>query len=224
MGTWSRLLTAFKAGQDGHETARGERLRDAFETDVDAFLNLTTKLRRSDLHLIGTVVQLYSYADFNARRIVAALDYAAAESPREPSRLGDGKVFPTLGALASQHLPDGKWRDGILVAQRTFEMHRDHRHDFAHWATRRIKGADALVIFTMNANAAEKRSGVPLPAQEARYGIVTLPGLRTEVRKLAGHTNYLAAAAAHIDTHIAELRDRIKERRGQAGAGQGGQE
>lgn len=211
MSAWSKLLAAVRRPRDA-ELARMERLRDAFEADTDVFLNLTIKLRRADLHLIGKVVQLYSYADFNARRIVSALEHASTGDPRAVSGLQDWEVLRDLKALARQHLPDGNLRDGILKAHGTLLMHRDHRHDFAHWATRRVKGADALVMFTMNAKSAEKRAGTPLGAQQSRFGILPLAGFRAEVRKLEGHANFLAAAAAHIDMHLVELRERIAER------------
>ena len=66
MSIWTKLLAALRTPRYADaELAHMERLRDAFEADTDAFLNLTTKLRRADLHLIGEVVQLYSYADLN---------------------------------------------------------------------------------------------------------------------------------------------------------------
>lgn len=212
MSTWSKLLAAVRRPRDADaELARMGRLRDAFEADTDVFLNLTIKLRRADLHLIGEVVQLYSYADFNARRIVSALEHASTGDPKTVSRLQDWEVLRDLKALARQHLPDGNLRDGILKVHGTLLMHRGHRYDFAHWATRRVKGADALVMFTMNAKSAEKRAGTPLEAQQSRFGILPLAGFRAEVRKLEGHAIFMAAAAAHIDMHLVELRERIAE-------------
>jgi hypothetical protein len=214
MSIWTKLLAALGTPKDADaKLAHMERLLDAFEADTDAFLNLTTKLRRGDLHLIGEVVQLYSYADFNARRIASALEHASTGAPMAVSRLQDWEVLRDMEALAREHLPDGNLRDGILKAHGTLLMHRDHRHDFAHWATRRVKGADALVMFSMNAKSAQKRAGTALGAQQSRFGILPLAGFRGEVRKLKGHSNFLAAAASHIDTHIVELREWIAKHR-----------
>lgn len=222
MSVWSSLLAVVRGGQDTDDgIPRGERLQEAFEIDADAFLNLTAKLKRSDLELIGRVVQLYSHCDLNARRIIAAIEHASTGQPREPSRHQDGKVIPALNQLAQEYLPEGPLKHGILRTSAILLMHRDHRHRLAHWATLRIRGVDALVMFTMNANAAEKSTQVPLGAQQSRFGIISLPGFRDEIRKLEEYGAWLARAAAHIDTHLVELSEKIADRHVGEQTGQG---
>ena len=135
------------------------KIKTSFESDPTALINQTQNLNQADVAMIGTVIQLYCYADFNARRIVDVLRHAATGKPRSVSRLQDAQVFPTLEGLVREHLWDGQLKDGLLHAASTVEMHRLHRHNFAHWIARRVKGADALVMFSMNAREAERRDG-----------------------------------------------------------------
>src|SRR5206468_3641392 len=128
-------------------------------------------------------------------------------------RLQDAQVFPMLEQIARNYLSEGDLKQGLLKASATVEMHRIHRHNFAHWIARRVKGTDALVIFTMNAKEAERRDGIPPEPGEAKYGIVPLAGFEEEVRKLQGHTEYLAQIAAAIERNIDGLRDEIAKGR-----------
>jgi len=190
------------------------KLQDAFDSTPQAFINLTQNLNSHDVAMIGTVIQVYCYADFNARRIIDVLKHTAMGAPRSASRLQDAQVFPMLEHIVREHLWDGDLKDGLLKAAATVEMHRVHRHNFAHWSARRVKGANALVMFTMNAREAERRDGVAPEPTEAKYGILSLDGFDEEVRKLQEHTNYLARQAAHLEQHVEELKAEFTRRRG----------
>jgi len=192
------LLTAIKA---------------AFDGDPQAFINQTDNLNSDDVLMIGTVVQIYCYADFNGRRIVDVLRHAALGEPRSASRLQDAQVFPALEKLVRDHLWDGDLKDGLLKAGVTIELHRVHRHNFAHWMARRVKGANAIVMFSMNSKEAERRDGSVLDPYEAKYGILPLEGFDAEVEKLKGHANYLARTAAELEREVDALRGEIAARR-----------
>lgn len=187
-------------------------IKAAFEGDPQAFINQTDNLNRDDVLMIGTVVQLYCYADFNGRRIVDVLRHAALGEPRSASRLQDAQVFTALEKLVRDHLWDGNLKDGLLRASATIEMHRVHRHNFAHWTARRVKGSRAIVFFSMNSKEAERRDGTALDPHEAKYGILPLEGFADEVEKLKGHTNYLARTAAELEREVDVLRAEITAR------------
>lgn len=197
---------------------RGELLaaiKTAFEGDPEAFVRQTDNLNENDVLMIGTVIQLYCYADFNGRRIVDVLRHAATGEPRTASRLQDAQVFPMLDRLVQEHLWEGDLKEGLLKASATVEMHRVHRHSFAHWIARRVKGANAIAVFSMNSKEAERRDGVALDPKEAKFGILPVDGFDKEVEKLKGHTNYLARKAAELERQTDALRDEIALRRAQ---------
>jgi hypothetical protein len=188
-------------------------IKAAFDGDPQAFINQTDNLNRDDVLMIGTVVQIYCYADFNGRRLVDVLRHAALGESRSASRLQDAQVFPALEKLVRDHLGDGDLKDGLLNASAMVELHRVHRHNFAHWMARRAKGADAIVMFSMNSKEAERRDGAALDPHEAKYGILPLEGFAAEVEKLKGHANYLARTAAKLEREVDALRDDIAARR-----------
>ncbi|WP_176026417.1 hypothetical protein [Brucella intermedia] len=182
-------------------------LKEAIDGDEKSLITKTSDLHSSDVLMIGTVIQLYCYADFSGRRIVDVLRHTALGKPRTASRLQDSQVFPMLIDLVNNHLSDEKLKQGLLIASEIVEMHRTHRHNFAHWICRRVKGENALIMFTMNSKEAHRRDGVDLDPQTAKYGILHLEGFDTEVEKLKEHTNYLARTSAWLDQNVDRLRD-----------------
>ena len=161
-----------------------------------------------DFALIGKLIQTYCFADVNARRIIDSLRHASiGPEARNASRLPDGQVFPYLGKAVDETLPEGSLRDGLLRAAGTVDMHRIHRHNFAHWAVRRIAKYDMFIMFSKNAREAERRDGEPPEGNELKYGLVPLPELRAELSKLVGHSEYLARQAARMENEFDQLRE-----------------
>ena len=113
-------------------------IKKRFDADPDGFLAATTDLCEVDFALMGKLIQLYCYADLNARRIIDSLRHAMfGPEARCASRLQDAQVFPKLREVVSE-LWDSNLKEGVLKAVDTVEMHRIHRHNFAHWAARRV--------------------------------------------------------------------------------------
>lgn len=184
-------------------------IKTRFDADPDAFLASTIDLRDADFALMGKVIQLYCYADLNARRIIDALRHAAqGPRARNASRLQDAQVFPKLREIAAE-LWESNLKEGILKAADTVEMHRIHRHNFAHWAARRVGSEEALVLFTKNAREAERRDGDPPEPDQLKYAMVSLNGFAEEVTKLEGHAQYLAESASHVERYLTEFSDRF---------------
>jgi hypothetical protein len=182
-------------------------IKRRFEDDPEGFLRSTRGLREADFAFMGKVIQLYSYADLNARRLIDALRHAATgPDARNASRLTDAQVLPKLRDIAEE-LWDSNLKVGLLKAVHTLEMHRIHRHNFAHWAARRVGAEDALVLFTKNAREAERRDGEAQQPDQLKYGILALASFPEEIRKLEGHGEYLAQAAAHVEQHLNHFRE-----------------
>jgi hypothetical protein len=175
--------------------------------DSTGFMALTHDLREEDFKFIGQMIQTYCYADLNARRVIDSLRGAAGEV-QNGSRLNDRDVLLHLRKVA-EILPPSNLKEGLLRAAETVEMHREHRHHFAHWAVRRLKDQDVFVIFTKNAAEAEKRDGVELSVDELKYGLVPLEPLREEFAKLVGHAKYLAESAVYVEENIDKFREQF---------------
>jgi hypothetical protein len=92
-------------------------------------------------------------------------------------------------------------------------LHHMHRHNFAHWAARRVRHRDILILWTYNAREAEKRDQKPIGPGELKFGLVPRIALIEQFAILEGHSKYLAEAAAHLHTHLGELERDFAARR-----------
>jgi hypothetical protein len=173
--------------------------------DSAGFMALTDELREEDFTFVGKLIQTYCYADLNARRIIDGISGAAGKV-QNGSILNDTDVLLHLRKVA-ETLPPSNVREGILRAVELVEMHREQRHNFAHWAVRRIKDHDVFVIFTKNAHEAKKRDGVELPQGEFKFGLAPVRLLKEELEKLVGHSKYLAESAIYVEKNISSLRE-----------------
>jgi hypothetical protein len=102
---------------------------------------------RDDVVLIGKIVMIYSYVDFDLRRMIEVLDHAKALPPA------------WLGKIAKMHLSD---IEAILetapdiapnnaLALRRIKEFRKLRNLLAHFEVKRFPTEDALVFVTKDA-------------------------------------------------------------------------
>lgn len=188
-------------------------IKAAIDADPESYIQQTEPLRESDFTLMGKILQCYCYADLNARRIIDVIRLAESGPEKQNAgRLADAQVFSTLRDAAAL-LPPAEHRDGILRAVDTISMHVVHRHTFAHWAARRVKGHNVLVLWTYNAREAEKRDGELIGAGELKYALSPLAPMVEELRKIEGHSEYLAHAAARLHSEVGDLRNYFAERK-----------
>lgn len=167
--------------------------------DPDMYLNQTSGLLDADFELMGRFVQTYCFADLNARRMIDAVKHASKGSEkRNAGRLQDKQVFEELEKAIAM-LPAGTLRDGLMRGATTIGMHYGLRHIFAHWGGRRVKGQDALILFTKNTREAEKKSGLTGAPDELTWVVIPLAALRSEMIKLESHSQFLAASAARFE-------------------------
>jgi hypothetical protein len=135
----------------------------------------------------------------NARRIIDTLRHAAiGPQGQNAGVIQDAQVYEKL-IEAAKLLPETTdMRRDLIKAATTLQMHQMHRHHFAHWATRRIRGHDALFMMTYKAQEMEKRLGKRSEPYETIYALLSLPPLRAEMDKLKGHSEWLGKEAARV--------------------------
>lgn len=178
------------------------------DADPDLYLTKTDPLTPDDMLLTGRVVQIFNYADLNARRIIDAINHAAfGPAKQNGGILQDAQVYEKLISAAELLPEDTNLRNGLIKAASTLQMHHVIRHHFAHWAMRRIPGYDALFMMTYNSQEGERRNGKRTAPYEITYGVLPLASARAEVEKLEGHSKWLAGEAARLHTEF----DRLKK-------------
>lgn len=186
-------------------------LKAQLEADPNEFLRTTQDLRDADLLLIGKLIQLYCFADLNARRIIDSLRSAADDpSAGNASKLVDADVFPHLHKAADL-LWNSNMKDGLHKAAYSIEINRSHRHLFAHWSARRVRNHNVLILFSKNATEARRRDGISQEPDELKFGMVPLDAFATELPILEAHTMYLAECASDLERDADAYRKRFSE-------------
>lgn len=181
------------------------RLDAAFDANPDGFIEASLEPTADDLAFIGHFIQLYCFADYCARRIIDAIREAAiGPQARNASKLMEKEVFPSL-EKAARRLWDGNLKTNLLQAEGTIDMHRQHRHTFAHWAARRVPGEDVLILLSKDAREGKRRDGYERDSYQSSYGLLALPPFRAEVEKLNTHTHNLSVYAYELETRIDEV-------------------
>ncbi|RWP29079.1 hypothetical protein [Mesorhizobium sp.] len=189
-----------------------QRLEDLqrFASDLTSdpnWLKKTELPRDSDFAFIGKFVQVYCSADLNARATINAMRFInKAEIADFAGSLNDTDVILHLNICASEWIGAPHIAEGVRKAASTLEMHRIHRHGFAHWVVRKVPGRNALVILTKNAKEAIRRDNSAQDREEAKFGIVQLSPLRHELDKLMGHSDYLGQLADYLEANRGLLR------------------
>lgn len=203
------IKEAFKGlPADPYSAERSEL--DLLKLEIDLspedYLDKTEPLRDSDLTLMGKIIQSYCFADLNARRIIDIIRLAeGGPGKQNGGRIADSQVFEKLLEVAKL-LEPAQVKDGIIKAVNTIAMHVNQRHTFAHWAARRLIGRDVLILLTYNAREAEKRDGKKNGPGEMKYALAPLGPIVAELTKIERHGEYLAHAAAYLNSQAENLR------------------
>nr|WP_294849339.1 hypothetical protein [uncultured Sphingomonas sp.] len=178
--------------------------RDKLQT-IDDFWSQTTVLKTEDFVLIGRYIQIYAYSTLNARKILALVQpISRPKRPVTANKIPDGDTFSILRDEARQ-FPECDLRRALVAACDILLMHRDIRHNFAHWAVRRAKKIDAYVILGANEKEVQRHSGLSLNPEHVAFGLLSIEHVKDEARKLAEHGSTLADIAAKIDAMRKDL-------------------
>jgi hypothetical protein len=150
---------------------------------------------RDDVVLIGKIVMLYSYIDFNLRRMIEILDHA--------------KALPAawLGKTAKMHLSDIETvleaapdilPNNALALQRIKEF-RKLRNLLAHFAIKRFPTEDALVFVTKDAADYRNVLGAPPNPGVLMTAVAELGQIRDVCRILEEIQHWLSAATNDLE-------------------------
>lgn len=170
-------------------------LEAKLDRDLDAIITGSKRPSRKDFELIGTFIQVYSFAEFSARQIIELIDiYGPPGKLDRATRLAAHDVFPKLAEAADRltQMGDGNLKETLVRAAATIDMHRIMRHTLAHWAVRRVERGRAYLLLSKNAQEGKKRHGRMISAGESHYGFVGVASMRAELRKLEQHTQNLS--------------------------------
>jgi len=102
-------------------------------------------------------------------------------------------------AASPQGLPAVK--KGLVASAETLEMHRDLRHNFAHWAGRRTKHHDAFVLLTTSSYQAKKKGITALEVGMLGFVVFSIHDIERKIENLISHNEYLALAVNFLGNY-----------------------
>jgi hypothetical protein len=190
------------------------------EADFDKFLANSEPLTDADLVLTGTLVQLFNYADLNARRAIDAIRHAAlGPNQQNAGKLQDSQVYPKL-IEAAEMLPVGSdLRNGLIKLAKAMQLHQPLRHHAAHWAMRRVPGHDVLLMLTYNSQEGKRRSGQATDPYHVTFGLLPMSPLRAESKLQSDYGEWLSVEAAKLYVEFAAWKKHFEDEKAAAKAG-----
>jgi hypothetical protein len=148
-----------------------------------------------DVVLIGKIVMLYSYIDFNLRRMIEVLDHAKALPPA------------WLGESAKMHLSDIETildtapdiAPNNALALRRIKEFRKLRNLLAHFAVKRFPTEDALVFVTKSAADYKRVLGAEPDPDVVMTAVADLGQIRDVCRTIEEIQHWLSAATNDLE-------------------------
>jgi hypothetical protein len=187
-------------------TAQAKGLVDSFSPED--FMNKTVPLNHDDYALIGKLVQAYCWADFNGRRVLELLwSVNGTLFGRKAASLRDGDVIKELGIESEKLEGMPGLKKGLMHVFEILNMHKDRRHELAHWAARKLKDIDAFLMLSKNTKESNRR-GIDINGELGGdddfvgYAVMPIRELRDECEKLLHHNEYLAKSVKLLTDHL----------------------
>jgi hypothetical protein len=170
----------------------------------------TEPLQEEDYLLLGRFIQAFCVADFEARRVLVAMQAIVGKKSVEIRKLPDKTVIEHLASGAKTWPGQKEIGEGVAKVAAILDMHHQIRHTFAHWAGRRVKGHDALMFLSTSLSHKPPVGGHYVgpgdPGADSEFRLMEKVHIREELPKLMGHATYLGNLAKHLEDNKEELR------------------
>jgi hypothetical protein len=182
---------------ESRETPRGRYLLDIVNKATAEALIEWPMPTKDDLVLIGSVIVLYSYIDFNLRRFIEVLERAKVL----PEKWQGKTATMPIGDVETiiQAMPD--WAPTNLLAFERIKELRKMRNLMAHFAVRRFPDHDAFVFVTKSAPDFRRVLGYEPEPGMAMTGVVDVGQVRDVIKVIDGLQSWLSQATRQVEDH-----------------------
>lgn len=187
------------------ESERNRRLMNLVTNAAEPIIDWPAP-NRDDVVLIGKIVMLYSYIDFDLRRMIEVLDHAQSIPPTwlgktEKMRLSD---IETVLETAPGITPNN------ALAFRRIKEFRKLRNLLAHFAIKRFPTEDALVFITKDAADYKKVLGAEPDPGVVMTAVAELSQIRDVCRMIEEILHWLSAATNDLENAFLMRRQRAQ--------------
>jgi hypothetical protein len=176
------------------QTENNQRLQAIVNSTPAEVLSQWPSPTADDLMLIGGYVVMYSYIDFNLRRIVEAVELV--DELRGVGGKAD-RLTITDVEKAILAMPEIVGANRIAI-ERIVEF-RGLRNLLAHFAVRRFPNDDAFLFVTRSARDFKREFGRDAPPGEALTAILEVDQVRKLVKVVEDLLDWLSKATVEIE-------------------------
>jgi hypothetical protein len=183
------------------ETERNRYLLDLVKSASEPIIGWPAP-NKDDVVLVGKIIMLYSYIDFNLRRMVEVLDHA--------------KALPAawLGKTARMHLSDIETiletapdvSPNNALALRRIKEFRKLRNLLAHFAIKRFPTEDALVFVTKDATDYKKVLDAVADPGVVMAAVAEMSQIRDVCRMIEEIQHWLSGATNELENAFLKSR------------------
>jgi hypothetical protein len=181
-----------------NETPRGLELQNILKT-AEPSMQSWPQPTKDDFVLIGGIVVLYSYVDFNLRRLIDVFEYANLLPDKWKCR--GAKLNAGEAAKAVRETPVWAGPDDVK-ALRELEDLRLLRNLVAHFAVRRFPNDDAFLFITKSAGDYKRVFGSEPELGVSMTAIVEREQVKGALRRIEHIHNWLALVAPDFEKRI----------------------
>jgi len=155
-------------------------------------------LRSDDLVLIATFIQTFNFIELNLRRSVSS--FVRAGLIPNKKRIASSDLVDMSVSAVSRMDPAIQDVADTVGRLNELEFRRPYRNLFAHWATKRIRGHDALYLMSHDSNDTKRAMIGEIDCGSAGFAILLLPDVRGLVQHIGQYESWLARKTA--DWHM----------------------
>ena len=176
-------------------------------SDDPSILDKLDKLNEPDFALIGKLIQLYTIIDINSRITIRLLRIITdGIDDTFADKLSEADVIVQLRKYATKLKTQTNLKEGIERAVENLDMHRQHRHTFAHWVVRRLPGEEAFIVLTKSSGDLKKRGLEAPEPDKCIWGIFMISHLKDELENIIGHCDYISQSAAYLYSDFDQIK------------------
>jgi hypothetical protein len=176
-------------------TERGKYLQDILVGAEAEMLIDWPMPTKDDLALIGSVIVLYSYIDFNLRRFIEVLERAGVLPGCWKGKTAKMSIVDVLTILEA--MPD--WSPNNQLAFKRIKEFRGTRNLMAHFAVRRFPNEDAFVFVTKSASDFKRVLGHDPEPGMVMTGVADVPQIREVIKVIDGLLTWLSQATREVE-------------------------
>jgi hypothetical protein len=176
------------------ETDRNRYLMDLVRNAAEPIIDWPAP-NKDDVVLIGQIVMLYSYIDFNLRRMIEVLDHAKTLPPAWSGRTAKMHLsdIETILETGPDIAPNN------ALALRRIKEFRKLRNLLAHFAVKRFPTEDALVFVTKSAADYKKVLGAEPDPGVVMTAVADIGQIRDVCRMIEEIQHWLSAATHDLE-------------------------